>query len=330
MDKQSYISPEQGKLEISVIRDAQPRVEMALDLGIPNFTVFSLKMPFVDEPRAMSGLVAEAVHAMCDEVSAFMLSLLFEEEVIVQLYATVLAAFKQMVNAKDQQQDAGKDDMVKTFVASFSLPQAFVNETQKKVITAAGKSIDRSPKMRHLELTYSKPSKPTVNDAAKVIRQYRNRSIKQQPKPLYIVVYDQLGRPSGTLPVDQNFKNKLLQMTRKAAVDFSAAISFANEQQMRSTQVTGIPKAISVGGYTYMPEAIAGPDMALYHGPQDWLVKFPDGRAEVFPGRPGIRSLRRLNFPVPLHRFNWTTLPQDAVIPQEHGIGDKVPLRAED
>jgi len=324
MDKQGYISPEQGRLEISVIRDAQPRVEMTLDLGIPNFTVFSLKMPLAeDDPRAMSGLVAEAVNAMCDEASAFMLSLEYPEEVIVQLYATVLAAFKNMVNTGEGQPDAGTDDTVKTFTASFSLPQSFVNETRKKVVTAAGKDIRRTPKMRHLELTYAKPGKPSVNDTAKVIRQYRGRTVKNQPRPLFIVVYDVGGKAIGTIPVDSNFKNNLLRATRRAALDFTPAVSFANEQQMRSTQVNGIPKAISVGGFTYLPEAVAGPDMALYHGPQDWLVKFPDGRTEVFPGRPGIRSLRRLNFPVPLHRFNWTTLPRDVEIPQEAGIGEK-------
>lgn len=312
MEKQGYISPQEGKLEISVVRDAQPRVDIALDLGIPNFTVFSMRLPLVeDDPRAMSGLVAEAVHVLCDEVASFMLSMQFEEEVIVRLYATVLAAYKAM--AKGDNKESG-DDMVKTFEVGFRLPQEFVDETQKKVVTAA-KVVQRTPKTRHLELTYAKPSKTTVDDTARVVRQYRNRTLRQQPRPLYVVVYDQLGRPQGAVPVDPNFKNKLLQMTRKrGSVEFGAPVSYTSEQEMRSTPISGMPSAISVGGFTYLPEAVAGADMALYHGPQDWLVKFPDGSnpsAAVFPKRPIIPTLRKLGLPVPLHRFNWTTLPKE-------------------
>jgi hypothetical protein len=62
---------------------------------------------------------------------------------------------------------------------------------------------------------------------------------------------------------------------------------------------------------TYQPEAVAGGDMALYHGPQDWIAKFPDGRSQIFPGRPTFRKMRLLNFPVPRNRFKWTMIPQE-------------------
>ena len=200
---------------------------------------------------------------------------------------------------------------MKTFEGTFNLPMAFVNETQKRVVTAATK-IQRLPKTRHIELTYSPKPKNTVDDAARVIRQYRNRSLKQQPKPLYVIVYDQMGRPTGTLSLNPAFKNKLLSLTtKKGAVDFSAPISFPDEQSMKTRLITGIPKMISVGDTTYKPEGIATTDMALYHGTQDWLVKFPDGRTEIFPGRPTFRKMRSLNFPVPRNRFNWTTIHQE-------------------
>src|ERR1700728_4498683 len=107
--KQAYVSPPNGVLEITVIRDAQPRVTLNLDLGIPNFTVFSMKLPLVeDQPKAMSGLIAEAVHVLLDEVAAFMMSVEYTEEMCVQIYATVLAAFKGMSNEADsaKEQDA--------------------------------------------------------------------------------------------------------------------------------------------------------------------------------------------------------------------------------
>jgi hypothetical protein len=314
MAKTAYISPPLGVLAVTMIRDGNPRVDITLDLGIPNFTVFSLKMPLVeDTPGTMNELIADAVNALCDEVSSFMMAAEYDEEVIVQMYATIFSCFKSMTkkNNTDKNTPIGQDDHVQIFENTFALPMSFINETQKRVVTA--KAIQRPPKMRHLELTYVKPPKPNAIDAAKVIRQYRTRSLKQQSRPLYIIVYDQMGRPTGTVSVGPNFKNDLLRATKKkkGAIDFSPPISFPNEMQMKSSPINGIPQAISLEGFTYQPIAVAGVDMALYEGPQSWLVKFPDGRADVFPAsasRPSIRKLRALNFPVPRNRWRWTYL----------------------
>ena len=107
--KTAYVSPPLGVLEITTIRDAQPRVVVNLDLGIPNFTVFSMKFPLVeDQPKAMSGLIAEAVNVLMDEVASFMMSMDFDEEVIVQLYATVLATFQTMSKESDTSKEQDK------------------------------------------------------------------------------------------------------------------------------------------------------------------------------------------------------------------------------
>jgi hypothetical protein len=79
---------------------------------------------------------------------------------------------------------------------------------------------------------------------------------------------------------------------------------------------------------TYVPEAVAGPDMALFHGPQDYLVKFPDGRTAIFPGRPTFRNMRRLNFPVPRNRFKWTILPPPQ--PQEEPKPEELSIKSEE
>lgn len=473
--KQAYISPPEGVLEISIIRDANPRVLINLDLGIPNFTVFSMNLPLVeDQPNAMSGLIAEAVHVLLDEVSNFMISTEYEKEVIVQMYATVLATFKNMSNEADssKEQDViGADPVVKTLEGTFQLPMSFVNETYKKVVTAAslglnraealykriakfkldpqrqqllkaaqtmdtsgaqeaagqalsdyqhkiinelfgllaeyfasddmfpeenavedlGKDkyeyagqnlsmaqharekkmysfaatceeialdnistavsyvrnelrhreqlaesktlvdeimnvlssksgatkVQRSPKVRHIELTYSPKQKNTVDDTARVIRQYRNRSLRQQPNPMFVVVYDRQGKPRGTISLGPGFKNDLLKAMKKGSVDFSPPISFSTEESMKGTAIKGIPKTISVTGDTYLAVATAGPDMALYHGPSDWLVKFTDGRSQIFPGRPTFANMRRLNFPVPRNRHKWTMIPQDEAPKEE-------------
>lgn len=408
----------------------------------------------------MSGLIAEAIHVLCDEVSNFMMSAEFSKEIIVQMHALVLACFKGMSSEADsskEQDEIGSDPHVKTFEGTFNLPMAFVNETQAKIVTAAitphprapvleklmdkyqtlmskakerqdlywahqrerkndegakrlyevqkpllnellndlsefvevnstmfpedrapgarsasdqyayaraceqyankaaeekgtydtatifqqtagdgflravnslsqwnadderhsmvdklgASKIQRSPKVRHIELTYSPQEKIKPEDTARVIRQYRNRSLKQQSRPLFVVVYDQNGKPSGTISLGPQFKNNLLRLMKKGAVDFKPPMSFISETAMKATEILGIPKTISVGDMTYQCMAVAGPDMALYHGPQDWLVVFTDGRTAIFPGRPTFRNMRRLNYKVPKNRFNWTNLPAE-------------------
>src|SRR5271156_4775309 len=312
--KTAYVSPPHGVLEIAMIRDANPRVTLSLDLGIPNFTVFSMTFPLAEgAPREMSELIAEAVSVLLDEVASFMMAQEYEDPVIVNMYAVVLGAFKSMSTEADtakEQDPAGQDPTVQIYEGTFDIPMDFINATQQHVVTGATK-IRREPKVRHIELTYSPKQKTKPSDTARVIRQYRSRSLRQQPKPLFVIVYDQLGRATGTIPIGtgKKFKNELLKLLKKGSVDFTAPVSFVNEQEMKAAPLNGIPRAISIEGMTYQPEGVAGGDMALYHGPQDYIVKFPDGRSQIFPGRPTFRKMRLLNFPVPKNRFKWTLIP---------------------
>src|SRR5271163_3503689 len=270
--KTAYVSPPHGVLEITMIRDANPRVTIALDLGIPNFTVFSMNFPLAEgEPRAMSELIAEAVNILLDEVASFMMAQEYEDSVIVKIYQSVLSAFKSMSTEADtakEQDPAGQDPTVQIYEGTFDIPMDFINATQQHVVTGGVKKIKREPKIRHIELTYSPKQKTKPSDTARVIRQYRNRSLKQQPKPMFVIVYVQMGRATGTIPIGtgKNFKNELLKAMKKkgSAVDFTAPVSFASEQEMKSSPLNGIPRAVSVGGMTYQPEATAGGDMALY------------------------------------------------------------------
>lgn len=210
--KKAYISPPSGVLEITVVRDKEPYCTITLDLGIPNFTVFSLKMPIVQNRIVdQTALIAEALGALLDEMSAFMISLQYEEQVIVRIYALVLATFQEMSpEAKTGDQGVAADDTVVTYQGSFPMPPEFVNETQKKVVTAAA-VIKRLPAQRRIELTMLKPNKIDQNDVEKVIRQYRGKTFKTQPKPMYVIVYDQKGRPTGTLSLGPNFRHNLLK-----------------------------------------------------------------------------------------------------------------------
>lgn len=318
MEKTAYISPSNGELSITVTRNERPEVTLMLDLGIPNFTVFSLKFP-LDEaaPSGMQDMVLEGLSALLDEVSAFMLSLKFDEEVIVTLHATVMHCFGGMTDESDTMNgfsDVSRDPIVETYQGTFRLPIDFIDETQTRVVTAR-KTIERMPRFRHLELTTVAPHKSEMDDAARIIRQYRSRSLKQQPKPLYVIVYDQRGRPTGTLPLGNNFKNKLWEKVKSSATimpEMTEALVFETDIDLKLKNANGIPKSISVGDQMFFPEAFAGHDLAMYkcqsEDSHSWVIKFPDGRMIHFADRPSIAALRNKNYAIPSEYWRWNLI----------------------
>jgi hypothetical protein len=417
--KTAYLSSMNGELNITIVRAERPEVTLQLDLGIPNFTVFTLKFPCVeDNPQGMQEMVTEGIRALLDEVSSFMLSMEYEQDVIVKLYAAVLQCYKDMTNESDTQSqfsDVSRDPTIKTYEGTFKMPISFIDETQKRVVTGAlnrydlwaivngqveifknadlnkrfghvawfsklglptsggmfdsiprgdarispsglitigessegqwwtgdeeflsqvvsafereypqahvvtrkyagsGKLIQRAPAYRHLELLTKKPDKNDLGDVARVIRQYKSRSLKTQPKPLYVVVYDQRGKPSGTLSLGNNFRNKLFQMMKGSSAEtpeFTDAVAVETDNDLRYEVADGIPKSISVGTDMYFPEGFVGADMAIYlcqskEKTKTWMVKFSDGRMVRFTDRPSLQALRAKNYPVPDRYTRW-------------------------
>jgi hypothetical protein len=217
--KSAYISPPTAELSVSVIRGARPEIQIFLDLGIPNFTVFSIKFPFVeDEKTGMADMTTEAMLALLEEVSAFMISMEYAQPVCVELYSLAMACFNEITAEKSTQvgmSDVEKDNGVQTFTAKFNLPLDFVDETQEKVVLAST-FIERSKPQMKFELTSLRPVENTLSDAGRVIRMFRTKTISQQPHPLYLIVYNQQGKGIGTINLKEKekFKNPLLTKRR--------------------------------------------------------------------------------------------------------------------
>lgn len=209
MSKLAYISPNNGELTIAIRRDQHPEVYVTIDLGIPNWSIFSIRFPFAQEnPEDMGELVWGALRVLLDDLSLFMLSQGYQTETCTDIYARILATFKAM-NVNNSDTDGGDTDndaAIKAYEGQFQLPGDFVNETQRKIVVGSGnmKIIKRQPPVRQLELTYMKPNKPTPNDAARVIRQFRNKIIRNQPSPLYVLVYNMKGVPVGITQLQKN------------------------------------------------------------------------------------------------------------------------------
>jgi|SRR5271157_1979549 hypothetical protein len=206
MDLFAYISPKKGELAIAVRRGERPEIYVIIDVGIPNWSTFSIRFPFAeDNPEDMPELIWGALRVLLDDLSAFMLSQSYDEAIITDIYARILATFKGMsIKGSDTEHGRGMDQSIKTYEAEFDLPRTFMNETQKKIVTSAQGIIRRQPPVRQLELTYMKPNKTNPQDAARVIRQFRTKIIRNQPSPLYVLVYNMKGIPVGVAPVNKS------------------------------------------------------------------------------------------------------------------------------
>jgi len=215
MEKTAYIGPPLAELYLTIIRDANPVFMLSLDLGIPNgVPQFEIKLPLPEGKATQTAkVVREALAALLDEALAFMQSMGFSRELQVQVYAAALRCFESITaeaEAEAAVPDYAKDNVVKVYEGTFPIPQAFVNETQQRVVTAAT-NVKRVPEVRRIELTKLPPPKVQPNEVEKLIRMYRGRSLQNQPHRLYVMVYDQVGRPAGVLPVQNQWKNTLLK-----------------------------------------------------------------------------------------------------------------------
>ncbi len=215
MEKTAYIGPPLAELYLTIIRDANPVFVLSLDLGIPNgMPQFEIKMPLPDGKATQTAkVVREALGALLDEALAFFQSMRYSQELQVQMYAAALQCFEGITTEAEAEAmvpDYAKDNVVRVYEGTFPIPQAFVNETQQRVVTAAT-NVKRVPAVRRIELTKLPPPKVQPNEIEKLIRMYRGRSLENQPHRLYMMVYDQAGRPAGVLPVQNQWKNTLLK-----------------------------------------------------------------------------------------------------------------------
>jgi hypothetical protein len=211
MQKDAFVSPAKAELSVTVTHNEHPFVLILLDLGIPNFTVFSVKFPFVSrEVEQMTELTNQALETLLDEVTAFMMSLGYTNDTCVLIYAAALATYSSLsleMSGK-KELDSLKDEFIKTYRGFFTVPTVFVEETQDKLVTAA-KTVKRTPASRTVEFVKTPPHKNTISEAARIIRMYRNKTLKTQPRKLWVVVYDQTGRPRGTLSFEDAVRNKM-------------------------------------------------------------------------------------------------------------------------
>jgi len=140
--KTAFISPRDAELTIAIDQGTRSNVTIGLDFGIPNFTQFTITVPITGlEAEAISAYCRQAFGALIDDVSAFMVSLKYDEDAVVDVLSLAEVCFHELTG-KDAT-DAGMSDPdpnLRVYEGSFKMPEKFVEETFKKVVTAAVKT----------------------------------------------------------------------------------------------------------------------------------------------------------------------------------------------
>jgi hypothetical protein len=196
--KRAFVMGTTGEVAIAII---PPRgFEVTLDLGIPQMPQFKLKVPYEapDVPeKNVNALAYLAAEAITNEAINYLRGEGFEESVCEAVRNTVLKTFKEISGDSE----VGISDVLILFEEKFNLPQEFAQLVRDKIVTAA--PIKKLPK--HFELKLEHPSRNDRNqDAMKAIRKFRSQTMKRQPFPLWIILYDNNGKPQGVARIDNN------------------------------------------------------------------------------------------------------------------------------
>ena len=189
--KQAYISPDHATLEVLLTATERTEAVVTLETGIPVWPMWSIRVPIDDEDG--DTILDMAVQALAEDFLYFLISMNTNEELAKSIYALIMLAYTKL-----QGTDPIKEGPTAIFSVRIPLDDVFVQGIQESVVTAAVKRPNTSVKqVKKLEITRNPPKAKALPQAKQIIQKYKNRSLKGQPRPLYLLVYDFNGNPMG-------------------------------------------------------------------------------------------------------------------------------------
>lgn len=194
--KLSYISPDCGTLELTLSSLERPQGIISLDMGVPNWPAWNIRVPVDAEDANL--ILDMAFQAMAEDFLYFLISLGFEEDLAKSTFALVLLAWENIKSQDFPEMDGGSASLL----APVPLDQVFVEEIHRTVVTASpikrkGPAIPAKKQVRRMEVVRQVGPTKALNEAKQIVQKYRNRSLKGQPRPMYLLVYDFNGKPIG-------------------------------------------------------------------------------------------------------------------------------------
>jgi hypothetical protein len=146
------------------------------------------------DPYDGAAILDLAVQALAEDVLNFLLVMEFQEKEAQMIFAKILSAY-ETIKASDTKEDA--DGGALLYETTFSIEQEFVDATHESIVTAASRSEEVSRPVKKMQVIQTIQRGKALPEAKQIIQKYRNRALKGQPRPMYLLVYDYNGRPVG-------------------------------------------------------------------------------------------------------------------------------------
>ncbi len=194
--KIAYVAPTSGELSITIQDGERPKVTLSLDLGIPNFTRFSISVPVENlQNSEIDMFCRQAFEALLQNVTAFLVSMKYSEELAAQVLANAEDAFISLdADAASDADMPDQDRRLRLYEAAFDLPEEFAWETREKVVTAS--VVRRVPQVRKIELIPLDQVTPT-GTPAKTIEFYLDQATRSTPRAFAVNVVEQAAPGKG-------------------------------------------------------------------------------------------------------------------------------------
>jgi hypothetical protein len=203
--KQAFISEKYGTLTLSVLRDANPRMQITVDLGLPTFPQFSLTLPFPETEALNSNYIFSCgVALLVEQMHIFLNERGFVETVIVGLMESLYLALEQYKVENKEAFEEG--DPCEVHEVKFGVSVDFYREVQEHLVSnkqAApyvnhAKEFELRLKKRQMDKSQETKAK---EEAGEIISRFKNNIYKNTPGQLFVTLYDRNGKPAGVARV---------------------------------------------------------------------------------------------------------------------------------
>ena len=203
--KVAFVGSKKGEVVIAI---SPVEVMLGVDLSLPGIGPFTIKNTPGEHEEPVDVLFAGMLEGLLCLVRSYFEAQHLNPDLITQLNTAIEQAVDTLGTHDVQERDgeSGILEQVRDienetmFEAEFDVPEGFLEEAHRKVVTANATIIRRQPP-KLLGPTKTGPQTRIVQRPApslkNIIQKFRGQQNKPLSGPLYVLVYDSCGRPVG-------------------------------------------------------------------------------------------------------------------------------------
>ena len=223
--KQAFVSEKSGVVTLSIIRDANPSMQISIDLGFA--PIFAMDLPFPeDESHNSSIIFSQGIQILIEQLHLFLNDRSFPENEIVDVINNIYAAieeYKEEETSKEAElermEDADEGGQVQFHEMCFPLSDSFLQLVQDCIISnkVASEYVNRAVEFEK-RLKERDQNQKAKEEASDIINRYKSTIKKTVPGPLYVTLYDRFGKPSGVARVTNQGVTKWAATRKESAM----------------------------------------------------------------------------------------------------------------